>query len=69
MSELEKLEPIAIRAGEAARLLSVSKPTLYELAKRDDFHAGFKVGGCMMFSVDGLRAWVALQSKQGGDNV
>lgn len=57
------IEPISVRAGEAARLLGVSKPTLYELAKRDDFHAGFKCGGCLMFSVDGLREWVRQQSE------
>ena len=64
MNEFDQLEPIAVRAGEAARLLSVSKPTLYELAKRNDFHACFKVGGCLLFSVEGLREWVSKQSEE-----
>lgn len=59
---VDQLEPIAVRANEAARLLGISKPKLYEIAKREDFTAAFKCGGCMMFSVEGLRAWVATQA-------
>ena len=60
----DQLEPIAVRASEAARLLGISKPKLYELTHRADFTAAFKCGGCMMFSVEGLRAWVAEQTGQ-----
>lgn len=58
----KNLEPIAVRAGEAAKLLGVSKPTLYTLAKREDFRAAFKAGGCTLFSVEALREWVRSQS-------
>ena len=58
-----QLEPIAVRASEAARLLGVSKPKLYELTHRDDFTAAFKMGGCTLFSVEGLRSWVAAQTE------
>ena len=59
----EVMEPLAVRAGEAARLLGVSKPTLYQIARREDFTAAFRCGGCLMFSVDGLREWVRQQSE------
>lgn len=57
------LEPIAVRAEVAARLLSVSKPKIYELAARDDFHGAFKFGGCTLFSVEALREWTRKQCK------
>lgn len=60
---MEKLEPFAVSAAEAARLLGVSRPKVYELLNRDDFPA-FKLGSRTLISVDGLRQWVA---KQAGD--
>lgn len=58
----DKLEPLAVSAPEAARLLGVSKPTLYELMGREDFPA-FKLGRRTLISVDGLREWVRNQTK------
>lgn len=59
------IEPLAVRAPIAAKLLGVSQPKVYEIAAREDFHGAFKVGGCTLFSVAALRAWVAAQC--GGD--
>ena len=59
----EVMEPFAVRASEAARLLGVSKPTLYQIAQREDFTAAFRCGGCLLFSVEGLREWVRRQSE------
>lgn len=58
----DKLEPLAVSAPEAARLLGVSKPKVYELMGRADFPS-FKLGGRTLVSVDGLREWVRNQSK------
>lgn len=58
----DKMEPLAISAPEAARLLGVSKPKVYELMGRADFPS-FKLGGRTLVSVDGLREWVRNQSK------
>lgn len=58
----DKMEPLAISAPEAARLLGVSKPKVYELMGRADFPS-FKLGGRTLVSVDGLREWVKNQSK------
>lgn len=64
---LEQLEPMAVSALEAARLLGVSKPKIYKLMAREDFPS-FKLGGRTLVSVDGLREWVRNQScgKAGG---
>lgn len=59
--ELERLEPLAVSTAEAARLLGVSRPTIYQYVSRTDFPA-FKLGGRTLISVEGLRTWVAKQS-------
>ena len=56
----EKCEPLAVSAPEAARLLGVSKPTVYRMMNQSNFPA-FKVGGRTLVSVDGLREWVRKQ--------
>lgn len=59
-----KIEPLAVSMAEAARLLGVSRPTVYQYANRADFPA-FKIGGRTLVSVDGLRSWVARQAEKG----
>ena len=56
------LEPVAVSAAEAARLLSVSKPTVYQLMERVDFPR-FKVGTRTLIPVEGLREWVRRQTE------
>ena len=62
---MDKLEPLAVSAPEAARLLGVSRPTIYQLINRADFPA-FKVGARTLISVAGLERWVEAQA--GGVN-
>jgi DNA binding domain, excisionase family len=57
---MDKLEPLAVSAPEAARLLGVSKPTVYQYIHRDDFPA-FKLGNRTLVSVDGLKEWIRKQ--------
>lgn len=59
---VDKLEPLAVSAAEAARLLSVSRPTLYQYIGRDDFPS-FKLGNRVLISVSGLQAWIDRQAK------
>lgn len=63
--ELERHEPITVRSSEAARMLGVSRPKVYELAAREDFHGAFKFGGCTLFSVEALKEWVRMQCETG----
>lgn len=58
----DKMEPLAVSAPEAARLLGVSKPKVYELMGQEGFPS-FKLGGRTLVSVDGLRAWVQKQAE------
>lgn len=60
------IEPIAVRSSTAAQMLGVSRPKVYELAARDDFHGSFKLGGCTLFSVEALREWVRTQCGEVG---
>lgn len=56
---------IAISVPRMAELLSISRPTAYQLARRADFPA-FSVGGRTLVSIQGLIAWVAAQVRQKG---
>jgi excisionase family DNA binding protein len=58
------IEPLAVSAAEAARLLGVSRPKVYELLNREGFPA-FKLGGRTLISVEGLRRWVEQQAGGG----
>lgn len=58
----DKLEALAVSAAEAARLLGVSRPTVYTLLNRTDFPS-FRVGNRVLVSVAGLRDWIDRQAK------
>ena len=59
---MDKLSPLAVSAAEAARLVGVSRPTLYQYIGRDDFPS-FRVGNRVLVSVVGLQAWIERQTK------
>ena len=59
---MDKLEPLTVSAAEAARLLGVSRPTVYILLNRTDFPS-FRVGNRVLVSVAGLRDWIDRQAK------
>ena len=58
-----ELEPMAVSVTEAAELLHISRPMVYELMRRRDFPS-FKVGRRTLISVSGLRAWVKKQTEE-----
>lgn len=60
------VEPLSVGAADAARLLGVSRPTLYTLLNRTDFPS-FRVGGRVLISVDGLREWIKQQVEGVGE--
>ena len=57
----ERIEPLAVSTAEAARLVGVSRPTIYQLINRADFPA-FKVGSRTLISVAGLARWVEMKA-------
>ena len=59
----DKLEPLAVGTAEGARLLGISRPTLYTLLNRSDFPS-FRVGNRILISVAGLQAWIDRQTKE-----
>lgn len=62
------IKPIAVRSNTAAQMLNISRPKVYELAAREDFHGAFKFGGCTLFSVEAIEEWVRQQCLAGGAN-
>lgn len=57
---------LAVGTTEAAQMLGISRPTLYQLIGRADFPS-FRVGGRVLISVDGLKNWIDQQA--GGERV
>lgn len=64
-AEMVQLEPLAVSTSEAARLLNISRPTLYTLLNREDFPS-FRVGGRVLISVSGLQDWINQQTVKEG---
>ena len=63
MKEKEiSMEPLCVNAGEAARLIGVSKPKIYQLMEQEGFPA-FRCGGRRLISVEGLREWIRKQTE------
>lgn len=59
---MEKTEKIALNVTEAAALLGISRPTMYQLCRRDDFPA-LRVGNRTLISRAGLERWVEQQAE------
>lgn len=55
------VDKLAVGTVEAAKLLSISRPTLYQLMVREDFPS-FRIGGRVLISVAGLQAWIDQQA-------
>lgn len=53
---------LSVNVSEAAALLSVSRPVMYQILKREDFTADFKVGSKHLISVKGLQEWIEKQT-------
>ena len=54
-------ESITISVAEAAKILGISRPTMYKLMHRADFPQ-LRVGRRMLIPVDDLRQWVSAQA-------
>jgi excisionase family DNA binding protein len=58
---VKPIDKIAVTVQEAAELLSVSVPTLYDMARSEGFPM-FKVGRRTLISRSGLEEWVNAQT-------
>lgn len=56
------MEKMCYSITEAARVLGISRPTLYALLDQPGFPA-FRVGNRRLVSVEGLRDWVRNQAE------
>lgn len=63
----KELSPIAISVSEAARLLGVSRPKVYQLMQQEHLPS-FKVGTRTLIPVADLYKWVTARAKKGGAN-
>ena len=58
---------LAVSVAEMAEMLSISRPTAYEIIRRDDFSGAFKVGSRTLVSVASIQKWIDQQTT-GGDS-
>lgn len=56
------LTPVALNVEEAAKLLGVSRPTLYQIIRRSDFPA-YKIAGRVLIDYESLKEWSRKQAK------
>lgn len=61
----QHVHPLAVSTTEAARLLGISRPSVYQLINRGDFPS-FHIGGRTLVSVAGLDEWVRRQTEMEG---
>lgn len=59
---MDGMKPLAVNMAQAARLLGVSRPTVYRLAKLPGFPI-VHLCGCSRILVDDLRDWVRRQGQ------
>jgi excisionase family DNA binding protein len=55
-----QVEPLLVRVEEAARILSLSRSTIYEMMDRGDLQS-VRCGAARRIPVAALRAWVERQ--------
>lgn len=65
---METTEKMTLSVTEAAELLGVSRPTVYQLIRSDGFPS-FKIGTRTLISRVGLARWIEQQTVGGKSNV
>lgn len=55
---------LAVDISTAAKMLSVSRPTMYQILNRSDFTGSFRIGTKHLVSVAALQAWIAKQTEE-----
>lgn len=58
-------EKLALDVSEAAAILGVSRPTMYQIMNRADVHIDFYIGSRRKVSRKALQDWVDEQTKAG----
>lgn len=54
---------LAVSVAEMAEMLSISRPTAYEIIRRKDFSGAFKIGSRTLVSVAGIQKWIEKQTE------
>ena len=62
-----EMSRLAVRVGEAARLLDIGRSKAYELIQRGELPV-IKVGSSLRVPLKALHAWIERQGTQGGSD-
>ena len=63
MDELRKSGKVAISVSELADVIGISEKGAYNLVRRKDFPASFRLGGRWLVSVSKLEEWAREQAE------
>lgn len=63
---MQTVEKLALDVSEAAALIGVSRPTMYNILNRADTQLDFYIGTRRKVSAEALAAWVRAQTEEGG---
>jgi len=55
---------LVVNVTEAAKMCSVSRPTMYEILNRNDCKADFRLGTRRLVSVSALQNWIDKQVQE-----
>ena len=61
-------EKLALDVSEAAALVGVSRPTMYQILNREDVHIDFYVGTRRKVSRKALQEWIEQETKSEGQS-
>ncbi|MEI8380911.1 MAG: helix-turn-helix domain-containing protein [Planctomycetota bacterium] len=64
-----QIEPLLVPTGEAARRLSISERLLWDMTYPRGPIPSVKVGSRVLYSVEALRQWIALEEAPDGSAV
>lgn len=65
---MERTDKLLLDVSEAAALLGISRPTMYQVMNRDDFRADIRIGTRRKISRRGLEEWISNQVNGGVEN-
>lgn len=69
MAKIDTKDKITVTVTEAAELLSISRPTMYEILEREDCNFSFRVGTKRLISMKALQEWADNQLKGNKDQL
>ena len=63
--QIRLIDRLAVSPTEAAQLIGVSRPVIYNLLEMDNGIPSLKIGSRRIIPIDGLRRWLNERTEEG----